>query len=78
MSTNKADILYGTKAIAEYMNITPRQAEHQIQKGGLPAWKQGGVICARKSSINAWIEESERKARNSEPARTAGAVPAMA
>ncbi|SEQ96686.1 hypothetical protein SAMN05216548_109151 [Faunimonas pinastri] len=58
-----ANLLYGVPAIAAFLNITPRQAHHQIEKGGLPTFRIGGVICARKSSLNDWLEAMETAAR---------------
>lgn len=57
-----ADLLYGVPAIAAHMGIRLMQAHHQIRKGGLPVFRKGGVICARKSSINSWLEDGEAAA----------------
>ncbi len=59
-----ADLLYGVPAIAAHMGIRPMQAHHQIRKGSLPVFRMAGVICARKSTIAAWLAEQEAAARN--------------
>lgn len=58
-----SDLLYGVPAIAAHLMIRPRQAHHQIAKGGLPTFRVGGVICARPSTIAAWLAEQEAAAR---------------
>lgn len=61
-SADDSDLLYGMPAIARHLNIRPRQAHHLKEKGGLPVFELGGVLCARRSTLNAWIVERERKA----------------
>jgi hypothetical protein len=45
------DILYGRKSIAAHLNLTERQVHHLIQKGQLPTFKLGGMICATKRGL---------------------------
>lgn len=55
------DLLQGAVAIGTFMGLRPRQVYHQRKR--LPVFQIGAVICARKSTLLAWIEEQERKAR---------------
>ncbi len=62
-STHEADILYNVPAIAAHMGLRPPQVHHQIRKGGLPVFRAGGVICARKSDIAGWLADLAAAAR---------------
>jgi len=65
MTINNAgvgDLLYGARPIAEHLGITERQARYLIDQGTLPAWKEGKMICARRSSLNAWMDQREAAA----------------
>lgn len=59
----KSDVLYGLKAIAEHLRLTPNQAKHRVAQGLLPTFKMGGTVCARRSSIDAALAEREAAAR---------------
>jgi hypothetical protein len=48
---SKPDLLWGVKAIAIYLDRTPRQVTHLIQKGELPTFKLGGTVCSTKSGL---------------------------
>lgn len=61
-----ADLLYGVPAIAKHMNIRPRQVHHQIDKGSLPVFRMGGVICLRSSTLRTWLAEREAAGREAE------------
>jgi hypothetical protein len=54
-----ADLLYGFEAIGEHLGITGRQAEHLASKGGLPTFRLGRRVAARKSSLAAWLSDRE-------------------
>ncbi len=54
-----ADLLYGASAIARFLGVLPRQARHLIFSGRIPTFKIGRNVCARKSSLTAWLEEQE-------------------
>jgi hypothetical protein len=47
----EADLLWGVKAIAIYLDRTPRQVTHLIHKGELPTFKLGGTVCSTKSGL---------------------------
>lgn len=60
---DESDLLYGAKAIASFLRIRPRQAYHLLAQGTFPAFKVGGKVCARRSSLTAWLADCEAKAR---------------
>lgn len=63
MNDNDPHILMGAAAIAAHMGITRRQAYRLIYEIGLPTFRLGGTIAARRSTLTAWLEEQERAAR---------------
>ncbi|CAH2409384.1 excisionase family DNA-binding protein [Mesorhizobium escarrei] len=56
------DILRGADAIAKHLGFPRRAIYHLVSKGGLPHFRLGETVCARKSTLSAWIEEQERAA----------------
>ncbi len=56
----QVDLLYGVPAISEYLGLTEHQARHNIDKGRIPTFRMGAIICARKSSLVSWLEDQER------------------
>jgi hypothetical protein len=60
---DEMDMLHGVKAIANHLSLNYRKTYHLIEKGGLPAFKIAGVVCARKSSLSRWLSDCEAKAR---------------
>lgn len=72
---NDSDLLYGMPAIARHLNIRPRQAHHLKEKGGLPVFDLGGVLCARRSTLNAWITERERVSLAAGPVKVKNSGP---
>ena len=57
------ELLYGVRSIAEYLGVTERRALYLAEKRAFPFWKEGRTICARRSTIKAWLDERERAAR---------------
>lgn len=58
-----ADLLYGVPAIAAFLGLQVKQLRHRIAEGYVPAFRIGGTICARRSTLNQWLAEQEAKAR---------------
>lgn len=56
-------ILYGTKAIGEFLGIGRRQAQHLVEAGRLPHFRVGKIVSARRSTLLAWIAEQEAKSQ---------------
>lgn len=57
------DILRGADEIAAFLGEDKRAVFYQISKGGLPHFRIGQNIRARKSSLLAWIAEQETAAK---------------
>lgn len=59
------DLLYGVPAIADHLGLTSRQARHLADTGAVPTFKLPGnkIVCARRSTLNAWLAEREAAAR---------------
>ncbi len=58
------DLLQGAAAIAEFMfgdQNKRRQVYHLAQNTSLPVFKLGATLCARRSTLLAWIEAQEGK-----------------
>ncbi len=56
------DLLRGADAIAAFLGFPRRAIYHAVSKGHLPSFRIGETVCARKSTLTAWIAEQERKA----------------
>jgi hypothetical protein len=60
-----ADILRGADEIAGFMFGDPKQRRrvyHLAENGGLPVFRLGAVICARRSVLLTWIANQEKSA----------------
>lgn len=64
---SQADLLYGVKAIAAFLGLTDRQAQHRIDAGDLPTFRLGGkvrgTICARRTTLRSHLATLERQAQ---------------
>lgn len=56
------DLLYGMPAIAEAFGWKQRQANHLKDHHGLPTFKIGRTVVAKRSAIRRWITEQEAAA----------------
>jgi excisionase family DNA binding protein len=56
------DILRGADAIAGFLGFPRRSIYHAVAKGHLPSFRIGDIVCARRSTLTAWIAEQERAA----------------
>ena len=66
------DLLHGADEIARFVygpandeksaESNRRRVYHAAEKHGLPAFKLGGTVTARKSTILKWIENQEKNA----------------
>ena len=45
------DILFGAKAIAEYLGLSTKQIYRLIYSESLPVFKLGGTLSARRSTL---------------------------
>jgi hypothetical protein len=51
------DLLYGADAIASFLGLSRRQAFHFLQRGHIPATKQGSIWVASKSRLKRHYQE---------------------
>lgn len=48
---DEPDLLYGVAAIAGHLGMTAKQVYHLHDKGELPTFKTGAIVCARRSTL---------------------------
>jgi hypothetical protein len=58
-----SDLLYGIEAIANYLNLKPRQVRNHIACNRIPTFKIGQARCARRLTLYRWLERQDRNAR---------------
>ncbi len=58
-----ADI-FTIKEVATYLKLAEKTSYRLASEGKLPGFKVGGSWRFRKSEIDTWIKEQEKKARN--------------
>lgn len=63
MAQQVPPLLYGAETIAEYLGINTRQLYHLHETKGLPSFKMGRRICARRSDLDAWLEAAAKGGR---------------
>lgn len=59
----KDDMLRGASAIADFLGFPRRTVYHAAAKGHLPTFRIGDLVCARKSTLTAWIAKQEQSGR---------------
>jgi hypothetical protein len=57
------DVLYGAAAIAGFMGVPRRVVYHLASKSALPVFRMGEIVCARRSTLLAWVEGQEAASR---------------
>lgn len=57
------DLLTGLAEIAAHLGWTHRQVLHQHEKGMIPTFKQGRLVCARRSTLAKHFASLEAQAR---------------
>lgn len=58
------DVMRGAEVIAEFIygdRRHRRRIYHLIETSQLPHFKLGALVCARKSTLLAWIEQQEQR-----------------
>ena len=58
-----SDVLNGYAEIGKFMGCTERQAEWRCTNGGVPTFKIGRSVCARRSTLRRWMDEQEAAAK---------------
>lgn len=64
------DLIIGIVGIADELGCKPRQAQHLIHTRQIPAFRLGGKLAARRSSLRRRVEQLEQAAEK-ESASTA-------
>jgi hypothetical protein len=60
------DLMTGAEAISKFMfgeatDTNKRRVYHASDKLGLPTFRLGGTLCARRSTILTWIAKQEQQ-----------------
>jgi hypothetical protein len=61
-TTDALGLLYGADAIAGFLGITLRQAQHLIETKRIPVFKVGKTVAARRAKVLAALEALEAEA----------------
>lgn len=61
------DLIYGAAAIGAVLGLSRRQIYHLCESGLLPAFKIGSTVCARRSSLIAWLQNLETASAGTVP-----------
>jgi len=59
----RGDVLMGAGAIAAYLGLTARQVYRLVYADEIPAFKLGGSIAARRTTLARWLDDVENGAR---------------
>jgi hypothetical protein len=65
-----AEVLYEVKAIAKFLGLPKRAAQHQVDTGRIPHFRMGKNICARPSSLAPGSPNSSKQAPRTRHLRT--------
>lgn len=52
-------LLHGAAEIAAFLNTSTRRVYHLVDKGTIPVFHLGGLLCCRRSTVVRYIEELE-------------------
>ena len=55
------DIIVGADEIASFLGIKRRQVYNASERGYLPLFRMGSLLCARRTTLSRWIVEQERR-----------------
>ncbi len=55
------DVLRGARDIAAFLNTSPARVYKLHRAGQIRTFTEGATICARKSTLIAWIEQQENQ-----------------
>lgn len=58
-SNDNGQLLMGARAIGAYLGLTERQTYRLLYECGLPSFKLGGTVAARRATLDRWLEEQE-------------------
>ncbi|MBB2965095.1 DNA-binding protein [Methylobacterium sp. R2-1] len=60
-----SDLLQGYEAIGRHLHMSPDATKHRVKSEGIPVFRMGRIVCARRSTLNAWLVEREAAAHTS-------------
>ena len=60
-------MLYGVRAIADFLGVRPRQALGLIERGHLPHYHIGKIVCANRSTVQSLLADQEAKSMTKVP-----------
>lgn len=66
------DIVSGAPAIAKALGLSERQVRLHHEKRRIPTFKIGKTVCARRSTLNAWLASLEAAATSDRKAQSNG------
>ncbi len=55
-------MLYGAKAIADFLGIKHRSALHLLSEGHIPHFKLGKMPCQTRGKLGEWLKSQEERA----------------
>lgn len=62
MDDYRSDLLTGVAEIAAHLDWPERRVLHQHERGMIPTFKQGRLVCARRSTLAKHFAKQERAA----------------
>nr|USU32928.1 DNA-binding protein [Methylobacterium sp. OTU13CASTA1] len=68
MESDKSDmeggaVLYQVPAIAAFLGMPVKATRHRVEAGEIPTFRIGRTVCARRSTLTAWLAEREAEAQ---------------
>ena len=64
--SENSDLLQGYAEIGEHLRMTPNAAKHRVKSEAIPVFRMGRIVCARRSTLNAWLAEREAAGRGAQ------------
>ena len=58
--TLSEDMLVGAAAIADFLGLGRQRVYKVVERGHLPVFHIGALVCARRSTIIEWVVRQER------------------
>lgn len=56
------EVLYGAAEIGRALGLSRRVVYHRAAAGQIPTFRIGATLCAKRSSLAAWLENCDRPA----------------
>jgi hypothetical protein len=68
--TDRGDLLFGAEEIAVFLFSSAdhrRRVYHLAEKHGLPVFRIGSTLCARRERLRRWLEAKEEEDEGTQP-----------